>query len=82
MSHRVPALCRLLDLARLDAIRAYSNAPDRAVDLRPNGLKVGEESARHPVVGMTHVVSRHRLLAAYFTNSCHFSAPSRYEMSP
>lgn len=59
------------DATGFDTVGANLNTSDGAIDLCSDFLQVRKESPRRPVVRVTHIVSRHRFLAADFTYTCH-----------
>lgn len=77
MSYRAPALSCLLNLAGLDAIAANGHAFHGTVNLCPHVLQIRHETTGRPIVSVAHMVTRHRLLATNFTNSCHLITPSQ-----
>jgi len=64
-----------LDLAAADAARAGEDAARRAVDERPDGLKIRAKDPLGAVVGVADVVAGRAYLPADFTFPGHDSAP-------
>ena len=68
-------LDRFLDLAAADAARAGEDAARRAVDERPDGLKIRAKDPLGAVIGVADVVADRAYLPADFTCPGHGSSP-------